>query len=60
MDAKQREQIEQARNAANTLVAEAQATITRETQEARNRLVDEARELARLVVVKLIGREVRR
>ena len=60
MDAKQREQIEQARNEAHTLVAEAQATITRETQEARSRLVDAARELARLVVVKLMGREVRR
>jgi F-type H+-transporting ATPase subunit b len=60
MDAKQREQIEQARNEAHTLVAEAQATITRETQEARTRLVDAARELARLVVVKLMGREVRR
>ena len=60
MDAKQREQVEQARNEAHTLVAEAQATITRETQEARNRLVDAARELARLVVVKLMGREVRR
>jgi hypothetical protein len=40
-------------------VTEAQATITLETQ-ARNRLVDAARELARLVVVKLMGREVRR
>ena len=60
MDAKQREQIEQARNEAHTLVAEAQATITRETQEARSRLVDAVRELARLVVVKLMGREVRR
>ena len=60
MDAKQREQIEQARTAANTLVAEAQATIARETEEARNRLAAAARELARLVVVKLIGREVRR
>ena len=37
-----------------------QATITRETQEARTRLVDAARELARLVVGKLMGREVRR
>lgn len=60
MDAKQREQIEQARNEAHTLVAEAQATITREVQEARSRLVDTARELARLVVVKLMGREVSR
>lgn len=60
MDAKQREQIEQARNEAHTLVAEAQATITREVQEARTRLVDTARELARLVVVKLMGREVSR
>jgi len=60
LDAKQREQIEQARIAANTLVAEAQASIARETDEARNRLAAAARELARLVVVKLIGREVRR
>jgi F-type H+-transporting ATPase subunit b len=60
MDAKQREQIEQARNEAHTLVAEAQATVTRETQEARGRLADTARELAQLVVVKLMGREVRR
>jgi F-type H+-transporting ATPase subunit b len=60
MDAKQREQIEQARTTANSLVAEAQATIARETAEARNRLAAEARELARLVVTKLIGREVRR
>jgi F-type H+-transporting ATPase subunit b len=60
MDAKQREQIEQARNEAHTLAATAQATITRETQEARSRLVDAARELARLVVVKLMGREVSR
>ena len=60
MDAKQREQIEQARTTANTLVADAQGTIARETGEARNRLAAEARELARLVAVKLIGREVRR
>jgi F-type H+-transporting ATPase subunit b len=60
MDAKQREQIEQARNEANTLVADAQATIARETQEARTRLATEARELARLVVAKLMGREVTR
>ena len=59
-DARQREQIEQARNEANTLVADAQATIARETQEARSRLTDTARELAQLVVVKLMGREVRR
>jgi F-type H+-transporting ATPase subunit b len=60
MDAKQREQLEQARSAAHTVVVEAQATITREVQEARTRLVDTARELARLVVVKLMGREVSR
>ena len=60
IDAKQREQIEQARNEAHTLVAEAQSTITHEVQEARTRLVDTARELARLVVVKLMGREVSR
>ena len=60
LDAKQREQSEQARSTANTLVAEAHATIARETEEARHRLATEARELARLVVAKLIGREVRR
>jgi F-type H+-transporting ATPase subunit b len=60
MDAKQREQIEQARQQARTLVEEAQATIARETQGARGRLADTARELAQLVVVKLMGREVRR
>jgi len=60
MEAKQREQIEQARTEANTLVAEARATIARETQEARTRLANEARALARLVVAKLMGREVRR
>jgi F-type H+-transporting ATPase subunit b len=60
MEAKQREQIEGARNEANTMVAGAQATIARETQEARTRLADEARELARLVVAKLMGREVTR
>lgn len=60
LDAKQREQSEQARTTANTLVAEAQATIARETEEARLRLATEARELARLVAAKLIGREVGR
>jgi F-type H+-transporting ATPase subunit b len=60
MEAKQREQMEAARNEANTMVAGAQATIARETQEARTRLADQARELARLVVAKLMGREVRR
>jgi F-type H+-transporting ATPase subunit b len=60
VEAKQREQIEQARHEAAALVAEAQATIARETQEARLRLAAQARELARLVVAKLIGREVTR
>lgn len=60
MEAKQREQMDEARNEANTMVASAQATIAHETQEARTRLADEARELARLVVAKLIGREVTR
>jgi F-type H+-transporting ATPase subunit b len=60
LDAKQREHIEQARTTANTLVAEAQATIAQETAEARQRLAAEAHELARLVAVKLIGREVGR
>jgi F-type H+-transporting ATPase subunit b len=60
MDAKQREQIEQARTDANTLVAGAQATIAQETRAARTRLVDVARELAQLVVAKLMGREATR
>jgi F-type H+-transporting ATPase subunit b len=60
VEAQQREQIEQARQTANALVVEAQATIARETQEARIRLASQARELARLVVAKLIGREVTR
>jgi F-type H+-transporting ATPase subunit b len=60
IDAKQREQLEHARSGATTLVAEAQATIAREAQEARTRLAGEARDLARLVVTKLMGREVRR
>jgi F-type H+-transporting ATPase subunit b len=60
MEAKQREQIEAARNEASAMVAAAQATIAGETREARTRLADEARELARLVVAKLMGREVRR
>ena len=58
VEAQQREQSEQARQEASALVAEAQATIARETQEARIRLASQARELARLVVAKLIGREV--
>jgi F-type H+-transporting ATPase subunit b len=60
MEAKHREQIDAARDEAATVVAGAQATIARETQEARLRLADEARELARLVVAKLMGREVGR
>jgi F-type H+-transporting ATPase subunit b len=60
MEAKQREIIEQARNEANQMTADAQATIVREMEEARARLADEARELARLVVAKLMDREVRR
>jgi F-type H+-transporting ATPase subunit b len=60
MEAKQREQIEQARTEAQTLTAESQATISRETEEARGRLRDTAQDLAQLVVVKLLGREVRR
>jgi F-type H+-transporting ATPase subunit b len=60
MEAKQREQIDAARHEANTMVAAAQATIAQETQEARGRLADEARELARLVVAKLMGREATR
>ena len=60
MEAKQREQIEAARSEASAMVAAAQATIAGETREARTRLADEARELARLVVAKLMGREVTR
>jgi F0F1-type ATP synthase membrane subunit b/b' len=60
MEAKQREQIDAARNEANTMVAGAQATIAEEAREARGRLADEARELARLVVAKLMGREATR
>jgi F-type H+-transporting ATPase subunit b len=60
IEAKQREQIEAARNEANAMVAGAQATIAGETRAARARLADEARELARLVVAKLMGREVTR
>ena len=60
MEARQRGQIDAARREANTMVAGAQATIAQETQEARARLADEARELARLVVAKLMGREAMR
>jgi F-type H+-transporting ATPase subunit b len=60
MEAKQREQIDAARREAGALVAEAQATIAQDTQEARQRLVDEARNLARMVATKLMGREVGR
>ena len=60
IEAKQREQIEAARNEANAMVAGAQATIADEARAARTRLADEARELARLVVAKLMGREVTR
>jgi F-type H+-transporting ATPase subunit b len=59
LEAKQREQIEQARLGAHSLVTESQATVARETREAHSRLLDIARELARLVAGKLIGREVR-
>ena len=60
VEAKQREIIEQARNEAYQMAADAQAIIARETEEARARLAAEARELARLVVAKLMGREARR
>jgi F-type H+-transporting ATPase subunit b len=58
LEAKQREIIEEARGNAGRMVADAQASITREAQEARSQLADQARALARLVVSKLIGREV--
>lgn len=60
LEAKQREIIEGARRQAGQTVAEAQATIAQEVEEARTRLADQARELARLVVAKLMGREVAR
>ena len=56
MEARQREIVEGARGEASTLVADAQATIAGETEESRARLVAEARELARLVASKLVGR----
>ncbi|HXH13885.1 MAG TPA: ATP synthase F0 subunit B [Alphaproteobacteria bacterium] len=57
MEAKQREIIEEARGRAGQMVAEAQATIGREVEGARAQLADQAQELARLVVAKLMGRE---
>jgi len=60
MESKQREQIDAARRQAHTMVTGAEATIEQETQEARLRLADQARELARLVVAKFMGREVGR
>jgi F-type H+-transporting ATPase subunit b len=60
MEAQQRAIIEQARSEANQMARDAQATIARETETARARLADEARKLARLVVAKLMGREVTR
>jgi len=56
MEARQREIVEGARGEASTLVADAQATIAREAEESRARLATEARELARLVASKLVGR----
>jgi F-type H+-transporting ATPase subunit b len=60
MEAQQREVIERARSEASQMVSEAQATIARETEEARVRLADMARNLARLLVAKLLGREAAR
>ena len=60
MEARQREVIEAARGEAGKIVATAQATIARDVQEARAQLANQARELARLVVVKLMGRELAR
>jgi F-type H+-transporting ATPase subunit b len=60
MEAQQRDIIEQARGEASQMVAEAQTTIARETEEARVRLADVARNLARLLVAKLLGREAAR
>ena len=55
LEAKQRGIIEEARGNAGRMVAAAQATITRDVDEARSQLADQARALARLVVSKLIG-----
>lgn len=60
MEAQQREIIERARSEASQMVSEAQATVARETEEARVRLADMARNLARLLVAKLLGREAAR
>jgi F-type H+-transporting ATPase subunit b len=60
MEAQQREIIERARDEAGQMVSEAQATVARETEEARVRLADMARNLARLLVAKLLGREAAR
>jgi F-type H+-transporting ATPase subunit b len=60
MEAQQREVVEQARGEASQIVTEAQATIARETEAARVRLVDAARHLAQLLVAKLMGREAAR
>jgi len=56
VEARQRELIERAREEGATLVGEAQATIAREAEEVRARLQTEARQLAQLVVAKLVGR----
>ena len=56
MEAQQREIIEGARSKAGSMVAEAQAGIARETEEARARIAAEAPELARLLATKLVGR----
>jgi F-type H+-transporting ATPase subunit b len=60
MEAQQREVIERARDEAGQIVSQAQATIAREAEEARVRLADAARNLARLLVAKLIGSEAAR
>jgi len=60
METQQRDIIERARGEANQMVTEAQTTIARETEEARVRLADAARNLARLLVAKLLGREAAR
>lgn len=60
VEARQREIIEVARGEAGKIVATAQATIARDVEEARSQLANRARELARLVVAKLMGRELAR
>jgi F-type H+-transporting ATPase subunit b len=60
VEAKQREVVETARSEAGKIVAEAQAAIAQDVEQARAQLADQASGLARLVVAKLLGRGVAR